>query len=297
VTLTEKNFLAEQFEAHRGRLKSVAYRMLGSHAEAEDAVQEAWLRLHRSDPESIYNIGGWLTTVVARLCLDMLRARKSSREEPLEILGSEGGYSVPTADSGNASPEDEIAMADSVGLAMLAVLETLTPRERVAFVLHDMFAVPFDDIAPILGSSPEATRQLASRARRRVRGAQTDRKVDNARRREIIDAFLAAARGGDFEALLTLLDPEVVMRGDAAAARLAGRAEARGAKDVAGFFKGGAQAARPALVDGRVDIAVLPASKLLVILQLEIVGGRITTIDAVADKAAMERFNLEVLED
>jgi RNA polymerase sigma-70 factor, ECF subfamily len=174
---------------------------------------------------------------------------------------------IPTMAMDHASPEDEIAIADSIGIAMLTVLGTLTPGERVAFVLHDMFAVPYDDIAPILGRSPDATRQLASRARRRVQGAQTDQKIDNARRREVVDAFLAAARGGDFQALLTLLDPEIVMRGDEAAARLGGRAQVRGSAAVAEFFKGGAQAARPALVDGRVGIAVVPAGKLLVVLQ------------------------------
>ena len=293
--MTEKNSLVEQFEANRARLRSVAYGILGSRAEAEDAVQEVWLRLNRSDPDSIENIGGWLTTVVARLCLDMLRSRTSRREEPLDELGGEGGGSRMVMD--HASPEDEIAIADSIGIAMLTVLRTLTPGERVDFVLHDMFAVPYADIAPILGRSPDATRQLASRARRRVQGAQTDQKIDNARRREVVDAFLAAARGGDFQALLTLLDPDVVMRCDEAAAKLSRQAEVRGAAAVAEFFKGGAQSARPALVDGRVGIAVVPAGRLLVVLKLEIAGDRIARIDAVADITAMQPLNLELLAD
>lgn len=293
--MTGNNHLIEQFEANRARLTSVAYRMLGSRTEAEDAVQEAWLRLYRSDPDSIHNLGGWLTTVVARLCLDMLRARKSDREEPLHSW-DEGDDAIALV-STDVSPEDEIAMADSVGLAMLAVLDTLRPGERVAFVLHDMFAVPFDDIAPILGRSPDATRKLASRARQRVQGAHYDGKVDNARRREVVDAFLAAARGGDFEALLALLDPEVAIRGDAAAARLAGRAEVRGAAAVAEFFKGGAQAARPAIVDGILEVAVVPAGKLLLVLRLEIVGVRIANFYAVADTSALERFDLRILEE
>jgi RNA polymerase sigma-70 factor (ECF subfamily) len=195
----------------------------------------------------------------------------------------------------NASPEDEIVMADSVGLAMLTVLETLTPGERVAFVLHDMFAVPFDEIAPIVGRSPDAARQLASRARRRVQGAGTERRIDNARRREIVDAFIAASRGGDFAALLELLDPDVVMRGDEAAARLGGHAELRGASAFAELFRGSARAARPALVDGTVDIAVVPGGRLLLVLRFDIVDGRIAGIEAVAEPSALERLELEVL--
>lgn len=294
--MTDENFPMNEFEAHRARLISVAYRMLGSRSEAEDAVPEVWLRLTRSDAAKIENVGGWLTTVVARLCLDMLRSRKSRREDSLDGLEGEALRPDPAAAAMPVSPEDEIAMADSVGLAMLTVLETLTPGERVAFVLHDMFAVPFDEIAPIVGRSPEAARQLASRARRRVQGAETERRVDNARRREVVDAFLAAARRGDFEALLTLLDPDVVVRTDEAAARLGGHAEIRGAVKVAGLFKGSAQAARPAFVNGIMDIAVVPAGRLLVILRLEIANGRIAGIDAVANPEAMERFELEVME-
>lgn len=294
--MSAKKVLMDEFEAHRARLKSVAYRMLGSRSEAEDAVQEVWLRFARAEADGIGNIGGWLTTVVARQCLDMLRARKARREEPLHELQAGAGRAEPLF-ADRASPEDEIAMADSVGLAMLAVLETLTPGERVAFVLHDMFAVPFDEIAPVVGRSPDAARQLASRARRRVQGARPAAHTDRARRREIVDAFIAASRGGDFEALLTLLDPEVVLRGDEAAARLGGRAEIRGSHAVAEFFKGSAGAARPALVDGEVDIAVLPAGRLLVVLRLDIRDGRIAGIDAVADPVRMGGFDLEVLEN
>lgn len=295
--MTAKNLLAARFAADRTRLESVAYRMLGSRSEAEDAVQEAWLRLDRADPDTIGNIGGWLTTVVARICLDMLRARRSRREESLEVLPGaaieiDRSLSVPAA-----SPEDEIAMADSVGLAMLAVLETLDPAERVAFVLHDMFAVPFEDIASVIGRSHDATRQLASRARRRVQGTKPDGEVDRARRREIVEAFVAASRGGDFSALLSLLAPDVVLRGDDAAIRLGGRAEVRGAPEVAEVFNGRAQAARPALVDGMVDVAVVPSGRLLLVLRLDIVGGRIAGIDAIADKDQLAALDVKVLED
>jgi RNA polymerase sigma-70 factor (ECF subfamily) len=268
-------------------LNSVAYRMLGSRAEAEDAVQEAWLRLTRSDPENIDNLGGWLTTVVARLCLDVLRARKSRREDSFDEMQDDRFRPEPSLAATGANPEDELAMADSVGLAMLTVLEILTPGERVAFVLHDVFAVSFDEIANVLGRSPAAARQLASRARRRVQGARPGCRVDNSRRREIVEAFLAAARGGDFEALLTMLDPDVVMRGDAVAVRLGGHAELRGSSAVAEFFSGKAQAAKPALVDGVMNVAVVPGGRLLVVLRLEIAAGRIVDIEAVADPSGM----------
>ncbi|WP_417407984.1 sigma-70 family RNA polymerase sigma factor [Hoeflea sp.] len=295
--MTGKKILMDEFEAHRARLNAVAFRMLGTRAEAEDAVQEAWLRLTRSDSESIGNLGGWLTTVVGRLCLDMLRARKSRREDSLDEMQNDMFRPEPSFASPGASPEDELAMADSVGLAMLTVLETLTPGERVAFVLHDVFAVPFDKIADIVGRSPDATRQLASRARRRVQGAQTADRIDNARRRQVVDAFLAAARGGDFEALLTMLDPEVVLRGDAVAVKLGGHAELHGASAVAEFFNGSAQAARPALVDGVMDVAVVPGGKLLLVLRFEIAGGRIAGIEAVADPSSIAAFDLSLAED
>src|SRR5215471_1581891 len=213
TTMDEQQSLAEQFEANRTYLRAVAYRMLGSLSEADDAVQEAWLRLSRSDTHSVANLRGWLTTIVARLCLDMLRSRKSRREEPLGVHLPDP---IVSRDEG-IDPEHEPLLADSVGLAMLVVLERLPPAERLAFVLHDIFGVPFDEIAPIVGRTPEAARQLASRARRRVRGAAAARAADRARQGEVVGAFLAASRGGDFAALLALLDPDVVVRADQAA--------------------------------------------------------------------------------
>ncbi len=291
-----KNLLADEFEANRARLESVAYRMLGSRSEAEDAVQEVWLRLSRTDAQSIGNIGGWLTTVVARLCLDMLRARKSRREDSLEHMAGEEIPVEPSVAATDATPEEQIAMADSVGLAMLAVLETLGPAERVAFVLHDMFAVPFEEIAPVIGRSHDATRQLASRARRRVQGVRPDGAIDNARRREIVDAFIAASRGGDFSALLSLLAPDVVFTPDETATRLGQQGEARGATTVAALFNGRAQAARPAFIDGVVDVAVIPGERLLLVLRLSIVDGQIAGIDAVADADRLAELDLEILE-
>jgi RNA polymerase sigma factor (sigma-70 family) len=295
--MSGKKLLLDEFEAHRARLNAVAYRMLGTRAEAEDAVQETWLRLTRSDADSIANLGGWLTTVVGRLCLDMLRARKSRREDSLDEMQNDMSRPEPALAATSTTPEDELAMADSVGLAMLTVLETLPPAERVAFVMHDVFAVPFDEIAGIVGRSADATRQLASRARRRVQGAQTADRIDNARRREVVDAFLAAARGGDFQALLTLLDPDVILRGDAAEVKLGGHAELRGAPAVAEFFNGRAQAARPALVDGVMDVAVLPGGRLLLVLRFDIVGGRIAGIEAIADPSSLAAFDLSIVED
>jgi len=291
------NLLAEQFEAHRARLTSVAYRILGSRSDAEDAVQEVWLRLARADSGAIDNVGGWLTTVVARLCLDMLRARRSRREEPLETVPDEGAPPPLSIASTRLDPEEEIAMADSVGLAMLAVLENLSPAERVAFVLHDMFAVPFEEIAPVIGRSVEAARQLASRARRRVQGGPPERHVGQARRRRIVEAFISASRGGDFAALLELLDPEVVMRGDAAAIRLGGGAEIRGAEAVARFFDGRARAAKLALVDEVVDVAVVPRGRLLLVLRLEVRDDRIFAIHAVADPDTLARSEIVLLDD
>src|SRR5213594_1115757 len=238
--MNQHDWMAEQFEAHRQRLRTVAYRMLGSQSEADDAVQETWLRLSRADTSGVENLGGWLTTVVGRVCLDMLRSRKSRREHPLDTTVIE-----PAAD-----PEHEAVMADSIGLALLVVLETLSPAERVAFVLHDMFGMPFDEIAPIVGRSEVATRQLASRARRRVQGAGPVSDTDIASRRKIVDAFLAASRGGDFGALLSLLDPDVVLRADDAAVLIGAGREVRGAQEVARTFAGRARVAQPALVDG-----------------------------------------------
>src|ERR687889_1195556 len=242
--MEEHGFLAEQFEANRTHMRAVAYRMLGSMSEADDAVQEAWLRLSRSDTSGIQNLGGWLTTVVGRVCLDMLRSRKSRREVPPRlpepIVSREDGI----------DPEQEALLADSVGLALLVVLETLTPAERLAFVLHDTFAVPFDEIAPIVGRSPAAARQLASRARRRVRGATPAPDADLGRQREVVDAFLAAARAGDFEALVELLDPDIVLRVDRGLLPAGASREIRGAQAVVEQARTGARAvarfARPA---------------------------------------------------
>jgi RNA polymerase sigma-70 factor (ECF subfamily) len=269
-------------------LRAVAYRMLGSRSEVDDAVQEAWLRLSRSDAGDIENLSGWLTTVVARVCLDMLRSRKSRREEPL-------GPHVPEPVA-NPESEQEAELADSVGTALLVVLETLNPAERLAFVLHDMFAVPFEEIAPIVGRTPAAARQLASRARRRVQGAPAAPDADVTRQRKIVDAFLAASRGCDFEALLAVLDPDVVFRADPVAVRMGGSPEIRGAAAVAETFKGRAQAAKPALINGAVGIAVIFGGRLRIALNLTITGDRIVGIEAVADPERLRQFDLTVLE-
>jgi RNA polymerase sigma-70 factor (ECF subfamily) len=285
--MDEKKFLAEQFEANRAHLRSVAYRMLGSSSEVDDAVQETWLRLSRSDAAALDNLGGWLTTVVARICLDMLRARKSRREEPI-------GPHVPEPAADDEHQRDT-EMADSVGAALLVVLETLAPAERLAFVLHDMFAVPFEEIAPIVGRTPAAARQLASRARRRVQGTPVP-EADLSRQRTIVDAFLAASRNGDFEGLLAVLDPDVVFRADQAAQRLGSLAEIRGAAAVAETFKGRAQAAKPALVDGSMALAVIFGGQLRIVLRLTIAGDRIAGVEAVADAERIGAFDVEVLD-
>jgi RNA polymerase sigma-70 factor (ECF subfamily) len=274
--------------------------MLGSLSEADDAVQEAWLRLSRADTSDVENLGGWLTTVVGRVCLDMLRSRKARREEPL-------GEVVPmrVASRGAGSdPEQEALLADSVGLALLVVLETLEPAERLAFVLHDMFAVPFDEIAPIVDRSPTAARQLASRARRRVRGMGgrdggiAAPRSDLTRQREVVDAFLAAARGGDFNALLAVLDPDVVLHSDRAAMRPGVPAEVRGVNAVATLaLKGRARAAQPALVNGAVGVIVAPRGRLMMVLDFTIVDGRIVAIDAIADPERVQELDLAMLTD
>jgi RNA polymerase sigma factor (sigma-70 family) len=283
--MDEKKFLAEKFEANRGHLRAVAYRMLGSTAEVDDAVQETWLRLSRSDTSAVENLGGWLTTVIARVCLDMLRARKSRREEPM-------GPHVPEPAADDAHGRDA-EMADSVGAALLVVLETLAPAERLAFVLHDMFAVPFEEIAPIVGRTPAAARQLASRARRRVQGAPPP-DGDISRQRKIVDAFLAASRNGDFEGLLAVLDPDVVFCADQAAQRLGSLAEIRGATAVAETFKGRAQAAKPARIDGEPGVVVILRGQLRIVMRLTISGDRIAAMDAVADAERIGQFDVEV---
>ncbi|MBC8101188.1 MAG: sigma-70 family RNA polymerase sigma factor [Cytophagales bacterium] len=294
--MDEKQWLAEQFEENRTHLRAVAYRMLGSLSEADDAVQESWLRLSRADTDRIENLPGWLTTIVARICLDMLRSRKSRREESLgaqvlqNLLGHPG-YADRT------NPEYEVLLADSVGLALLVVLETLAPAERVAFVLHDVFDLPFEEIAPIVGRSPAAARQLASRARRRVRGASPAPDTVLLRQKEVVNAFLAAARGGDFAALVSALDPEVVFQADHAAVQAGGPKEARGAQEVARIFSGRAQAAKSALVNGAVGIVVSPQDRLLLVMNLTFVDDRIVHIDVVADPVRLRSVRLTVLSD
>ena len=299
--MPEQKWLVEQFEANRAHLRRVAYRMLGSQSEADDAVQEAWIRLGRADTSGVENLGGWLTTVVARVCLDMLRSRRSRREESLESRATESAVGGQAPDD----PEREAVLADSVGLALLAVLETLAPAERVAFVLHDMFDLPFDEIAPIVGRTPEAARQLASRARRRVRGAAAPPPTDRGRQREIVGAFLAAAREGDFAGLLAVLDPDVVLRADAAAvlasaAREAAGApklprEARGAASVAEAFAGRAREAQLALVDGAVGAVWAPGGRPRAVFRFTVSDETIAGIDVIVDPKGVRGCEVVVL--
>ncbi|GAA3651461.1 RNA polymerase sigma factor SigJ [Nonomuraea antimicrobica] len=295
--MTEHEFLATRFEAHRGHLKAVAYRMLGSLSEAEDAVQEAWLRLSRTEAGEVENLGGWLTTVVGRVCLDMLRTRTSRREEPLEPRLPDPVVSP----AGGPDPEQAALVADSVGLALLVVLESLNPAERLAFVLHDMFAVPFEEIAPLVGRSPAAARQLASRARRRVRGAAPVPDPDLARQREVVEAFVAAAHRGDFAALLAVLDPDVVLRADAGARLEGGYAEVRGAARVAGqaltFRRYSPSTAHPALVNGLAGVVNTVDGRPSAVMSFTIAGGRIVAIDILADPVRLATLDLAVLGD
>src|SRR6267142_1854561 len=267
--MNDSDELADRFEANRAHLRAVAYRMLGSISEADDAVQEAWLRLNRSGDAGVENLNSWLTTVVARVCLDMLRSRKSRREEPMGAHVPE-----PAADDQHAHDTD---MADSLGAALLVVLETLAPAERLAFVLHDMFAVPFEEIAPIVGRTPPAP------------------DADFSRQKNIVDAFLKASRDGDFEGLLAVLDPDVVFRADQAAQRLGSLGEIRGAAAVAETFRGRAQAAKPALVDGALALAVIFGGQLRIVLWLTISGERISAIEAVADAERIGTLDVEIL--
>jgi RNA polymerase sigma-70 factor (ECF subfamily) len=294
--MDEREWLADRFEANRTHLRAVAYRILGSVSEADDAVQESWLRLSRSESSDIENLRAWLTTVVARVCLDMLRSRQSRREEP---LGPRVPEPIVSREAG-LDPEHEALLADSVGLALLVVLETLGPAERLAFVLHDMFAVPFDEIAPIVGRSPAAARQLASRARRRVQGATPVAEPDVAVQRKVVDAFLAAARGGDFEALLAVLDPEVVLRADRGALRPAASREIRGAAAVAEealTFARLARSARPALVNGTAGFVVAPRGRPVAVAGFTVAHGKIVEIDLLADPARLRGLDLTVLDD
>jgi RNA polymerase sigma-70 factor (ECF subfamily) len=281
--MNEQEWQTEQFERHRPHLQAVAYRMLGSVSEADDAVQEAWLRLNRSGAADVANLGGWLTTVVGRVCLDMLRARRSRHEE---YVGSWLPEPIVSVD-GESDPEQEAMIADSVGLALLVVLETLTPAERLAFVLHDMFAVSFEEIAPIVGRSPAAARQLASRGRRRVRGAAAAPDVDLSHQREVVDAFLAASRRGDFDALLAVLDPDVVFRVDAGADSPLARPPVTGAEAVARtvLARGSrfAPHARPAVVNGVAGLIIGPERRPIAVVAMTVARGRVATIDLVID--------------
>lgn len=298
--MADQAWLAERFEDHRTHLRAVAYRMLGHQAEADDAVQEAWIRLSRSDAGAIDNMRGWLTTVLARVCLDMLRSRAA---HPEESLGAE--LPEPIAGERTIDPESEAILADSVGLAMHVVLERLSPAERVAFVLHDLFGIPFEDVASIVDRSPTATRQLASRARRRVQGvADPDAEVDRERQREVVQAFRAAARGGDLKALLAVLDPDVVVRWDAAAARMADQAGhvrdaaagLRGAAAAAETFMEGAGATRPVLVNGAAGLAWTYRGRPKVVFEFTVAGGKITAIDLIADPVRIGRMDLLFLD-
>jgi RNA polymerase sigma-70 factor (ECF subfamily) len=285
VTESLRDLRGEQFEEHRAHLRSVAYRMLGSLSEADDAVQEAWLRLDRSDTTEVENLRGWLTTVVARVSLDMLRARRARQEDAVGSWLPEPVVRVDT--SGANDPEDEALLADSIGVAMLVVLETLTPAERLAFVLHDMFGVSFEEIAPVVGRSPAAARQLASRGRRRVRGATPRTDPDLATQRRVVDAFLAASRAGDFQALLEVLDPDVVFRADnrppvVGAAAVARRVLARGAR-LAPF-------GRPAIVNGSAGVVVVVNGRPVAVVAFTVAAGRVVELDLITERGQLGRI-------
>lgn len=294
--MDERDWLAGKFEAHRDHLRGVAYRMLGSLSEAEDAVQESWLHVTRAGAGGVDNLAAWMTTIVARVCLDMLRSRKARREEPLAPGEPER---APIA-GGNAGtdPEQETALADSVGVALLVVLEALAPAERVAFVLHDLFAVPFEEIATIVGRSPDATRQLASRARRRVQGSATP-DADVRAQREVVAAFITALRGGDLEGLLAVLDPDLVVRVDDVAGRPGAPSEVRGAETWARSaiaYGKLAVVTRPALIDGSAGLVVAPRGRLLRVLRFTFVGEKIGSIEILADPATLQRLEVAVIE-
>ena len=289
--MTDRDFLAEQFEAQRPQLRRIAYRMLGTVEEADDAVQEAWIRLSRTDESSVENLAGWLTTVVSRVSLDMLRARRSRREE---YVGSWMPEPIVSIDD-RPSPEDEALIADGVGLALYVVLETLSPAERLAFVLHDMFAMPFAEIAPIVGRSPEATRQLASRARRRVRGATPGPDVELAEQRRVVDAFFAAARDGDFDALVDMLDPEVTLRVDAGPGSTLARPPIAGREAVIGETRRWASMAplsRPAIVNGAAGAVIGRPGRPFAVVGVTVANGRITVLDFVVDPAKLARVTI-----
>jgi RNA polymerase sigma-70 factor (ECF subfamily) len=294
--MADNDWLAEQFEEHRVHLRKVAFRMLGSASEAEDALQEGWLKLSRADTSGVANMGGWLTTVVARVCLDHLRARESRREDSIDARVSD------LAEPADAVPDPirEMELADSMSIALLVVLQTLAPAERVAFVLHDMFDLPFDEIAPIVGRTPTAARQLASRARRRVQGVDATEdaiaSTSDTERQEIVSAFLAASRSGDFDALLALLDPEIVMRGDATVVSYGGQPVTHGAYDVAKTFSGRAKAARFALIDGVLGATWAPGGKPRVVFSFTIAKGKVVEMDLIADAERLASRDIEVLD-
>ncbi len=294
--MAEQEWLAEKFEENRGHLRAVAYRMLGSLNEADDAVQEAWLRLSRSDADEIENLGGWLTTVVSRVCLDVLRSRSTRREEALDAQVTEPVANIER----QRDPEQETLMADSIGAALLIVLDRLDPAERLAFVLHDMFAVSFDEIASILGRSSEASRQLASRARRRVQGSPAIPKVSLAEQRQVVDAFLTALRTGDFEGLVAVLDPDVVVKLDEAAGRPGTPREIHGARNWAkgavAFSRNLEGVVEPMLVNGEVGLVWAPQGRVFRVLRLSIHDGKIATVDIVADPSRLAEFEITVLD-
>ena len=289
--MDEDTWLASKFEEHRPRLTAIASRMLGSRTEADDAVQEAWIRFSRSDTSEVENLGAWLTTVVSRVCLNALQSRRTRSSEPFEA----DLFGTPLEEPGS-DPEREALLADSVGLALLIVLDSLPPGERVAFVLHDMFAVPFEDIAPIVGRSPTAARQLASRARRHVQQTGAQDKPDRLRQSRLVDAFMAAARRGDFSALVELLDPEAVLRADTAAVALGGPEEARGAEAVAGFLVR-ARGARPALVDGAPALVWMPRGQLRVALLFTFSADKVAMVEAIAEPEHLATLDLVLADD
>jgi RNA polymerase sigma-70 factor (ECF subfamily) len=285
----DTDLLAQRFEEHRARLTAVAYRMLGSASEADDAVQESWLRLSRSDPDSIENLGGWLTTVLSRVCLNVLQARRSRPEVPFDADVPE-----PVAShAAGSDPEHEALLAESIGLALLIVLDMLSPAERVAFVLHDMFGVPFEEIAPIVGRNAAASRQLASRARRRIQRAEASSETNGLRQAKLVDAFLAAARGGEFDRLLALLDPDVVLNADSTAAQMGVAPKLRGAAEV-GEFSRNARGATPALLEGAAAVVWMVGGQLLVVYKFPISGERIAAIELIADPARLGQLDLVV---
>jgi RNA polymerase sigma factor (sigma-70 family) len=294
--MDERSWLTDRFDEQRPRLRAVAYRMLGSLTEADDAVQDAWLRLRRADTGDVENLSAWLTTVVARVCLNMLRARENRREQPLDVYVPDP--IISRADG--LDPEQEAVLADSVGLAMLVVLETLTPAERLAFVLHDLFAVPFEEIAPMIDRTPAAARQLASRGRRRVRGGAPAPDPDLARQREVVNAFFAAARAGDFDALVAVLDPDVVLRADGGAARTRPTVVLRGARAVAGQAMVGAKLAgwaRPALVNGAAGAVAVVAGKVFSVIGFTVTDGRIVAMDVLYDPERLTDLDVAALDE